>query len=177
MISDRDLIAHTRALDEDIETLRRLEKAAIAYIQNRTGRYFGVEAEIEEVVRWRGWPLSLANEPIDGEITSLESWDGSAYTAMDSTSYYVFGSHIFGEGTTSWTPLTAPNRFRVTYQAGYAQLEDENEWDAPEDVKQAVLLLVGHWFENREAVVVDGKGDQMDLTIDALLGAHTRIAV
>lgn len=177
MISNEELLAHTRADESEIENLRRLEKAAIAFIENRTGRYLGPEAEVVEIVRWRGWPLALANEPIDGTITSLESWNGSAFTTESSTSYYVFGSFIFGESN-AYTSLTAPSRFRVTYNAGFTQLDDPDSTDAPEDIKQAVLLLVGHWYENREAVVVgDSATDELPMAVSALIDPHSRVVV
>ena len=47
-----------------------------------------------------------------------------------------------------------------------------------EDVKQAVLLLVGHWYENREAVVVGSSSSgALDMAVEALLAPHTRLSV
>lgn len=180
MISDADLLAYIRpATTDDLPTLRRLEKAAIAFIEKKTGRYFGVAGEITESLQWRGWPMRLANEPLDG-ITTFESWDGSAFSSVDSTSYYFDYPFIFLQSSRStWTPLTMPARYQATYDAGYSSTgDDENETTAPEDVKQAVLLLVGHWFENREAVVVgDSATGELPLAVSALLNGHTRVAV
>jgi uncharacterized phiE125 gp8 family phage protein len=170
MISDADLIAHTKAEDAEISTLRRLEKAAIAMIQKRTGRYFGEVAEIVEYLQWRGWPMLLANEPIDGAV-ELESWSSGAWNAVEASAFAIHGSYIFWE--TTYSALTMPTRYRATYEAGY-----ESDDDAPEDIKQAVLLLVGHWNENREAVVVgDTATDELPLAVSALLDPHTRVSV
>jgi uncharacterized phiE125 gp8 family phage protein len=66
----------------------------------------------------------------------------------------------------------------VTYGAGSVPDEySDEEWDAPEDIKQAVVLLVGHWFENREAVVAGSSQEQMPLAVDALLDSHIRVVV
>ncbi|KNC16733.1 MULTISPECIES: head-tail connector protein [Pseudomonas] len=37
------------------------------------------------------------------------------------------------------------------------------------DVQQAVLLLVGHWYANREAVVIGGAPAEVPLAVDRLL--------
>lgn len=175
MISDADLLAYIRpASEDDLPTLRMLERAAVAHIEKRTGRYFGVEAEITEVVQWRGWPMQLANTPV-GAITSFESWDGTSFSAVDSSTYYIDGAVIWLNNTT-WNASTSPRRYRVTYTAGYTDLGGD-EWDAPEDVKQAVLLLVGHWFENRESVVVGVSASAVPMAVDALLDGHVRVAV
>jgi uncharacterized phiE125 gp8 family phage protein len=175
VISDAQLIAHTRAHEDEIEKLRSLEKAAIAHLQKRTGRYFGPVDEVTEYVQWRGWPMQLANEPV-GDLTSFKSWDGSAFSDVDTSSYYVQGQYIYWN-TTNWSPLTMPSRYEVVYNAGFETLDDPNETDAPDDIKQAVLLLVGHWNENREAVVVDGGSTPLDFAVDALISPHERVSV
>lgn len=179
MLSDEDLRLWIKPVeDEEIETLRRLEKAAIAHIQKKTGRYFGPVAVVTEYLNWRGWPMQLANVPLS--LTTFKSWSGSAWTTVDATSYYLQGSFIFWNSRTApaWSPLTMPTRYEVVYQAGYAQLEDPNATAAPDDVQQAVLLLVGHWYENREAVVVgDSATDELPLAVSALLDGHVKVAV
>jgi uncharacterized phiE125 gp8 family phage protein len=48
---------------------------------------------------------------------------------------------------TSW-PATAPvpGAVQITYVAGYA-----NAAAVPQAIKQAMLLLIGHWYKHREA--------------------------
>ena len=46
----------------------------------------------------------------------------------------------------------------IRYQAGYEVL--------PMAVRQAMLLLIGHWYENREAVVV-GSAASVDVSLTA----------
>ncbi len=171
MISDNDLLTYTRAHEDDLPTLRNLERAAIATIQKQTGRYFGPEAEIVESVRWRGNVLPLSNEPIDGVITSIESWDGSAFNVESSLSYFVHGSSII-VSPNPYTLFTAPAQFRVTYQAGYPQLDDPDAWEAPENIRQAVLLYVTYYYDKR-----DGEDhDAFKQAFDSLISADTRLA-
>jgi hypothetical protein len=175
MISTADLQDWMKADDADAPVLRQLEEAAVAAIQELTGRYYGVTSAITEVIRFRGFPLSLANDPIGGVITTLEQWDGSAWSTVDAASYSVWGSFIFAEG--NWNPLSL-TRFRATYQAGYTVNPlDADVWPAPADIQQAVKLLVGHWFENRESVVVGTSGFEVPQSVQMLVSSHTRVAV
>lgn len=179
MISDSELLSYHRARAEDLETLRRLERAAIATLQLRTGKYLGPVAAVTEYLNWRGWPMQLANEPV-GAITTFKSWDGSAFTTVDASSYYVQGAFIhFNFRVASWTPLTMPTRYQVVYQAGYTlpNADDPDVWLAPEDIQQAVLLLTGDWFENREAVVVGAShSGELPNAVTALISGHIRAA-
>lgn len=42
------------------------------------------------------------------------------------------------------------------------------------DVEQAVLLLVGHWYANREAVVMNGAPSTVPLAVERLLWYRKR---
>ncbi|PHN56387.1 hypothetical protein AO286_25975 [Pseudomonas syringae] len=42
------------------------------------------------------------------------------------------------------------------------------------DVHQAILLLVGHWYANREAVVIGGAPAEVPLAFDRLLWYRKR---
>lgn len=42
------------------------------------------------------------------------------------------------------------------------------------DVEQAVLLLVGHWYANREAVVIGATPSAVPLAVDRLLWPRKR---
>lgn len=54
---------------------------------------------------------------------------------------------------------------------------DPAEMSLTRDVEQAILLLVGHWYANREAVVVGGSGagaTAMPLAVERLLWYRKR---
>ncbi len=44
--------------------------------------------------------------------------------------------------------------------------------DAPADIRQAILLLVGHWFENREATLVGVGADATPFGFLDLISAY-----
>ncbi len=47
-----------------------------------------------------------------------------------------------------------------------------NPGDVPESIRQAMLLLIGHWYENREAVNVGNIVSEMPMAVEALLFPH-----
>jgi len=52
----------------------------------------------------------------------------------------------------------------ITYTAGYASAAA-----VPQVIKQAILLLVGHWYENREASLVGETSSALTLAVESLL--------
>jgi hypothetical protein len=184
MISIADLTDWLNAGPEPLtqaerDRLASLERAAVAHCQEVTGQYLGPSTtgddydepvEITEVLHWHGGVLPLRNEPIG--VILLEQWDGGAWSEIASDGFWVDGPHIyFG------TPPIA-SRFRATYNAGFqVDATDRTVWAAPEDIKQAVRMLVAHWYLNREAVVVGSTSAEVEIAVRALLRAHTRAAV
>ena len=51
---------------------------------------------------------------------------------------------------------------------------EPDEMGLTRDVEQAILLLVGHWYSNREAVVVGGAPSAVPLAVDRLLWYRKR---
>lgn len=59
---------------------------------------------------------------------------------------------------------------RIVYKAGYATgTELQQQAAVPQAIKQAIKLLVGHWFENREAYVTGTVATKFDLAVEAIL--------
>ncbi len=63
---------------------------------------------------------------------------------------------------------TQANAVTVTFVAGYGS----NPGDAPEPIRQAMLLLIGHWYEHREAVNVGSTVNEFPLAVDSLLATY-----
>lgn len=64
----------------------------------------------------------------------------------------------------SWPSLFCrDDAVTITYTAGYAQASD-----VPTPLRQAVLVLAGHFYENREAVLVSAISKEMEFTVTAL---------
>ncbi len=66
----------------------------------------------------------------------------------------------------SWpSAASEPDAVSITFTAGAAKVED-----VPPVLVQAMLLLIGHWYENREAIVVGTITKEMERAVDALIG-------
>jgi hypothetical protein len=186
MIATADLVAFLRAPSEDAALIASLRASAIAYIERTTGAHFGPLGPVTETHRWHGGPLVLNSEP-RGPVT-LERWDGNAWSAMDAATYYADGNLVYPNA--SW--WGGHTRFRVTFDAGYdpdagdpgdplaeppvpATPGDPDVWAAPDDIKHAVRLLVGHWYENREAVVVGAQCHIVPMAADALIAPYRKV--
>lgn len=66
-------------------------------------------------------------------------------------------------GTWPYINSYSPGSIKITFKAG--------EWDAdtvPASVKQAMLLLIGHWYSNREAVT-DKPMTTLPMAVECLL--------
>lgn len=149
MISTDELMDWLGAEPEDRATVEGLRAAAIAYINEPGGRYFGPLATITEDVTWNGGTFQLGNEPVGGTVTFTQWGSGGTYEAYDASSWRVSGRLVYGVAgayARGW-----PVHLRASYQAGYAPDSiDDSIWAAPEDIKQAVRMIVADWFLNRE---------------------------
>lgn len=74
-------------------------------------------------------------------------------------------SQIWPTASTTW-PATAPRPGAVVveWQAGWT-----SPADVPDDLLHAMKLLVGHWDQNREAVVVGSINSDLRVALDDLL--------
>lgn len=65
---------------------------------------------------------------------------------------------------------------RVRYWAGYGRRDpdDTTKWvaEVPAPIIQAILLLVGHWYANRETVVTGTIATSLPLAAEALLSPY-----
>ncbi len=63
----------------------------------------------------------------------------------------------------------------VTYTAGYANTDDDQS-TVPAALKAAILMLVGHWYHNREAVV-SSSVSELPLAVASLIAPYRRHTV
>lgn len=70
----------------------------------------------------------------------------------------------------SWPSTTdEPESVTITATAGAAE--------TPPDVDVAILLLIGHWYENRESVAIGTITSEVPMGVDMLLAPHRIHAV
>ena len=58
----------------------------------------------------------------------------------------------------------------ITFTAGYGAPAD-----VPAAIRQAMLLLIAHWYEHREAVSLGADGTALPMAVDALLAPYRRV--
>lgn len=74
----------------------------------------------------------------------------------------------------SQTPLPALRAYdavEITYQVGFGDAAA----DVPEDLRLAMLRLIGHWYEHREAVLLAGSGVVIPSQFDQLIGKYCEV--
>jgi uncharacterized phiE125 gp8 family phage protein len=142
--------------DEDDDLIGRLVMGATRLLELETARQF-VEAE---------WLLSLDGfEPVIElrvcpviEITELAYVDAAGVQqTLDPAAYQLDAescpARLAPAFETEWPDTRAVmNAVQVTFTAGYGDAEELDL--VPAEAKQAILLLVGHWYEHRETVAL-----------------------
>lgn len=136
---------HLRGIPDDSsenDYLRQLIRAAREYCENYTGlslRPQTLEALPDRLEKTMTLPRPPIRRIISVTVTrkdgSVETVPASAYRLDAGRSLLCF----------SGLPENVESP-AITYEAGTLEL--------PATVQQAILLLVGHWYDNREAVVV-----------------------
>lgn len=152
---------HLRVDVEDDDLLiERLISAAREYIEEATGR-----ALLNQT--WEltldGWPegnyIELPRAPLSSVTSIVYTDSDDTDNTFAATNYSVDTSSEPGrvvlKSGCSWPTASLANgqAITVTYVAGYGSLPT----NVPGQLRQAVLMLTGHWYENREAVLI-GQG-------------------
>jgi uncharacterized phiE125 gp8 family phage protein len=121
---------------------------------------------------WPGDGVIRPERPPLQSVTSIVYYDANDNAATLSASAYIVdaisqpGRIVLRTGS-SWPTATlrAANGICVTYLAGYGTAVD-----VPEEVKGAMKLLIGHWYENREDSTTGAVNRAIDFGAKALLG-------
>lgn len=111
------------------------------------------------------------------EVTAYQS-DVYAPTARVMPAYGTLWPYVVAP--TGWGDPLNPNwryfnAMRVRYIAGYAPSADsptDYAANVPRPLKRAMKLLIGNWFENREATVTGTINTKLDLGVDSLLSLY-----
>lgn len=162
--------AHLRVDSSDEDALiGNLVKAAREYCELFTRRSFITTT----------WKLTLDKFPDTVElarspaqsVTSIKYIDDDGVQqTFASASYLVDAESEPGRVTPvyggSWPSARSQmNAVEVTFKAGYGDAAAS----VPQSAKQAILMLVGHWFENRETTITGTIIAQVPMAVKALL--------
>lgn len=159
-------------MTDDDDFIAALIGAAREYIEGATRRALITQT-------WRlslaGWPdgdeIELPKPPLQS-VTSVvyTDADGNA-TEWDSAEYLVDtdsepGRVVLANGY-GWPGVTlrSMNPIQITYVAGYG----DDGSAVPKIYQHAIKLLVGHWYENREATVAGTIAREIPLAVESLI--------
>ena len=101
------------------------------------------------------------------DIVSVVYLDAArnAVTMPDSDYRLMLNGSLAPLPDAAWPSVASDGEaVRVQYRAGYEAV--------PAPIKQALLLLVGHWYANRETVVTGTIVAQMPMAAEALLSTY-----
>lgn len=118
---------------------------------------------------WGGKPLLLERPPLQS-ITSIVYDDADDVEQTLASSYYVVDTDsepgtVYLAEDQSWpTTRGKPRAVRVTYVAGWSTTAL-----IPPRTKHLVKMLVAHWYENREPVVIGGSPKELPFSIRSLI--------
>lgn len=144
--------------------------------------YLRAAREMAETDTLRGfmpqtWQLQMDFFPDDvielrrcpvASVTGITYIDGSGASQTLSTDLYQVNTanepgRVTLKSTARWpTTFDQANAVTVTFTVGYPSLQA-----VPDRARQAIRMLVGHWFNNREAI--SDKGMTLPLAYEALI--------
>jgi hypothetical protein len=178
MINLPELKSHLRIAasnTNDDAYLTQLEKAAVDFVEKRTGRYWGEVStdNITEIVYGTGTPhLWMADPPttIPTSITE-QAYPGATQTTItntDTDGYVLRGTRLVRKGGGVWTQ---GYEYDVTYTRGYTPGSE------PDAIRHAVRMLVAHWYEHRTPLTEANMSTPVPLAIESLMFAHSRLKI
>ena len=147
--------------------------AAVDLVGQQAGRVLATEtwvASVPCVPSVSGWAdLILPKNPVTG-VTAITYYDANdAVQVASLADFYVYADAdqtiVRPKNGKSWPATIArADAISVTFVAGYAVL--------PPALRAAILLVVGHLFENREAVLTGTIASELPLGVQALIDPY-----
>jgi uncharacterized phiE125 gp8 family phage protein len=172
--------AHAR-VESDAEDglFGRLIPAARGYVERFCGLALITQTWRATFDAWTPRGLKLRPHQVQ-TIDAVKVWDGAALTVQDLGGFQLVRSRparlVSATGVDPAQPTRAYAGIEVEFTAGFGAIPS----DVPDELKQAMLLLIGHWYENREPTALNQNlsvvGD-IKFTIDHLLVPHRGMAL
>lgn len=101
-----------------------------------------------------------------------QTWASSEYVVDAPAGPYAIEGRLY-PGWNKEYPETCDraDALTITFDAGYGAAGA-----VPQPIKQAMYLMIGHWYENREAVNVGNIVNELPLGAEALLAPFQRLS-
>ena len=174
LITTAEAKAHLRVDGTDEDTLiDGLVAAVTAHLDGLgvLGRAMVTQSWAQWECQAPGWVRLLVG-PFQS-LTSVEYYDTD--NALQTATLSDFETRLDGDFVIvkpkenySWpNAYTRADAIKITYVAGFGDAAS----DVPASIRHAALMLLAHWYENREAVS-EGKPVPVPMAVDALLGVE-----
>lgn len=171
-----DVKLHLRLTSDTTEDplIASLITAAREYCEGITGRSFATQTITAYLDSFPGADFIELDRPPLQSVTSIKYKDyAGTETTMTATTDYLVDTDsdigrivlAYGKSWPSFTPYPY-NPITIIYKAGYTTL--------PKSLEQAMLLLIGHWYEHREATdeITGGKLASIEFAVGVLLDQY-----
>ena len=164
--------AHLRVTDSAQDSyIQALIRAAREWCEEFQGRAYLQQELVLHLERWpSGRSIRLPRPPL-AEVVSVEYTRADRTIATLDPAIYLVQAELEPGGLVlvpeaSWPSdaLMPGLPIRVTYRAGAEQPDQVSQ-----RARQAMLLLIGHWYESREAVVIGATSRALEFSVEALL--------
>lgn len=157
---------HLEYEDDDRDALiQQYINAAKSWIENYTGKNLGVAA-VTQTLDSFGSYIILDRAPFVS-LTSVDYIDAQG-APQAVTGARLLNGRIYPPET-GWPSVSDYTGVTVTYLAGYATV--------PADLMSAQLLLIGHYFQSREAVNVATSVTELPLAVESLCRPYRPLQV
>lgn len=160
------------AADEDAVTLGYLA-AATNTIEEMVGKRL-ITQSWQRISSSASGKISIAKPPVQA-ITSIAYFD-EANTSQTLTvgDFFLVSDEdtatLEPNNSTEWpTFYDRDDALTITFTTGYG----DNPADVPESIRQAILLLASHWFENRIAVA-EVQTYTVPMAVEMLVGINRK---
>lgn len=173
--------AHCRVdITDDDALITALIIAAREYVEEQTARQLITATWVRHLDCFPAGVIELPRPPLIsvGAITYIDpngviqTLDPSQYTV----DIWTEPGRLLPAFGLSWpSHRRGPSSVAIPYQAGYGAAGTA----VPRSLRQAMLLLIGGWYENRESVITDNRiaTDIVPMGVDALLNSLTAATV
>lgn len=155
-ITTAEAKTHLRIDSSDEDTLiGNYVTAARKLLEKLTRRSFITQTITMKLDSFSGGEILLPRSPAQS-VTSIQyvdtdgatqTWSSGLYS-VDTNSHPARVTPIYDEDFPDTQAVS--NAVTVTFVAGFGDATT----DIPEDIRLLIRLLVGHWFENREATTI-----------------------
>lgn len=151
------------------QTLELMARPQLAMI-TQTWKYIADQWPSGDTVELRPWPLQ--------SVASIKYTDDDGVTTTWASTNYLVDTYsepgrVRLKSDASWpsTTLQELNGLAIQFVAGFGASGSA----VPAPLRQAMLILVGHWYENRELALTTGAmASEIPFTVRALMAPWRR---